>query len=113
MRTRHLGIALFALGAMGASSAWGSVELAGTVRISSAASILPMVAQRGQFGMLDAQTAHQFSEINLMSFADKKDDDKKNEPPPPPPKRSGKCPPGHGGDDHGDDNGGHDCRGDK
>jgi hypothetical protein len=116
MRPSHLGIVLFALGALGTSSAWGSVEPAGKLRPSPAASVLPIVAQRDQLGMLDARVLHQLSEISLVAFADKadkgedKDKDKEREPPP---KHSGKCPPGHGGDDEGHGNDGHDCRVDK
>jgi hypothetical protein len=98
MRTCHLGIALFALGALGASSAWGSVEPAGKLRPSPVASVLPTVLERGQLGVLDARAFDQFSEIILVAFADK---DK------PPPKRSRKCPPDHGGKND------HDCRVDK
>jgi hypothetical protein len=111
MQTGHLSVALLALGALGASPAWGSVEPTGKIIPSAVASFLPTAAQPDQFRMLNARASHPFSEIILVAFAD--DKDKKEKPPPPPPPKSAKCPPGHGGDDQGHGNDGHDCRVDK
>ncbi len=120
MRIGHLGIALFAFAALGTSSAWGSVEPAGKLMPSPVASVLSTVQERGQIETLGAPAWNHFSETSLLAFADKetdKDKEKDKDKEPPPPKRSEKCPPGHGGDDHGDHNDhgddGHDCRGDK
>ena|ERR1700676_3502927 len=122
MRTSHLGIVLFAFGALGASSAFGSVVPADKLRPSPVASALPTFEQRGPLGTLDARALNQFSETKLIAF-----DGEKKKPPPPPPERSEKCPPrddGKGGDGKGGNgngfygsggngNDGHDCRGDK
>jgi len=109
MRTSHLGIVLFAFGALGASSAFGSVVPADKLRPSPVASALPTFEQRGPLGTLDARALNQFSETKLIAFADEKEKEKERKPPP---ERSEKCPPrddGRGGNG----NDGHDCRGDK
>jgi hypothetical protein len=111
MRTRHFIVALFALAALGASSARGSVESADKPRMSPA--VLPTIQQHGQLGMLDARHSNQFPETTLLAFADKeteKEKDKDKKPPPPPPKRSEKC--GQEGQ-HNGQNEDHDCKGDK
>jgi hypothetical protein len=124
MRTRQFGIAVFVLGALAAAPAWGSVERAGKLQLLPAASSSPVAAQHDQLPLWAAPATNPF-EVKLVAFADQKDDDKakprdddkdkgkKPPPPPPPPERSEKCPPGHGGDDNGHGNDGHDCRGDR
>lgn len=110
MRTRFLGTALFAFGTLAALPAWGSVDSAGKPRPLPSASVSPRLPQAEQFPLLAAPAFNPFSEIRLVAFDDKNDKKGPPPPPPPPPPRSEKCPPGHGGDDNGHGNDGHDCR---